>query len=80
MFGIGPQEMVLIGLLFLVIFGPGGLPGMARDIGRFVSQARGSLDEFKAELMSGEDQLGSGTPESEPGRERAVSGSRKRTG
>lgn len=52
MFGIGTQEMVIIGLLFLVIFGPGKLPGMARDFGRFVSGARRHVDEFKSELTA----------------------------
>jgi Tat protein translocase TatB subunit len=52
MFGIGPQEIVIIGLLFLVVFGPGKLPSMARDFGRFVSEARRYLDEFQSELVS----------------------------
>ncbi len=55
MFGIGGQEVVIIGILFLVIFGPSKLPKMARDLGRFVSEARRSVDEFKSELISGED-------------------------
>jgi sec-independent protein translocase protein TatB len=50
-FGIGGQELIIIGLLFLVIFGPSKLPQMARDLGRFVSEARRSVDEFKSELM-----------------------------
>ncbi len=52
MFGIGVQEMVIVGLLFLIIFGPGKLPDMARDLGRFLSEARRSVDEFKADLVS----------------------------
>ncbi|MBA3474590.1 MAG: twin-arginine translocase TatA/TatE family subunit [Rubrobacter sp.] len=52
MFGIGAQEMIVIGLLFLVVFGPGKLPGMARDFGRFVGEARRHVDEFKSELTS----------------------------
>jgi sec-independent protein translocase protein TatB len=52
MFGIGGQEIVIIGLLFLVIFGPSKLPQMARDIGRFVGEARRSIDEFKDELTA----------------------------
>jgi Sec-independent protein translocase protein TatA len=52
MFGVGPQEMVLIGLLLLVVFGPGKLPSMARDFGRFVSEARLYIDEYKSELVS----------------------------
>ena len=51
MFGVGVQEMVLVGLLFLVIFGPSKLPQVARDLGRFVNEARRSVDEFKEELM-----------------------------
>ena len=55
MFGVGPQELVIIGLIFLVIFGPGSLPKMARDVGRFVSEARRAVDDFKDELTSSAD-------------------------
>ena len=51
MFGIGVQEMVFIGLLFLVIFGPSKLPQMARDLGQFVNEARRAVDEFKEDLI-----------------------------
>ena len=56
MFGIGGQEIVIIGLLFLVIFGPSKLPQMARDLGRFVGEARRSIDEFRDELTSAADE------------------------
>ncbi|CAA9463622.1 MAG: hypothetical protein AVDCRST_MAG28-3777 [uncultured Rubrobacteraceae bacterium] len=56
MFGIGGQEIIIIGVLFLIIFGPSKLPQMARDLGRFVSDARRSMDEFKGELLSSEDE------------------------
>ncbi len=56
MFGIGGQEIVIIGLLVLLIFGPNALPRMARDLGRFVSEARRSIDEFKEELTAGADE------------------------
>jgi len=46
------QEMVIIGLIVLVVFGPKNLPGMARDVGRFVSGARRSVEEFKEDLVS----------------------------
>ena len=62
MFGIGMQEMVIIGLIVLVIFGPKNLPGMARDVGRFVSDARRSVEDFKEDLVSE-------NPESEDGQE-----------
>jgi len=55
MFGIGMQEMVIVGLLFLVIFGPSKLPAMARDLGRFVNEARRSVEEFKKDLVSEEE-------------------------
>jgi len=54
-FGIGMQEMVIVGLLFLVIFGPSKLPAMARDLGRFVDEARRSVEEFKEDLLSEEE-------------------------
>jgi Sec-independent protein translocase protein TatA len=54
MFGIGPTELLIIGLLFLVIFGPGKAAGMARDFGRFVSGAQNTVEEFKEELLSEE--------------------------
>ncbi len=74
MFGIGGQEIVIIGLLFLVIFGPNALPRMARDLGRFVAEARRSIDEFKEELTAVEDEEDDGE---ENGRtRRRVSGSR----
>ncbi|QYJ15126.1 Sec-independent protein translocase protein TatB [Rubrobacter xylanophilus DSM 9941] len=53
MFGVGPQEIVIIGLLVLIVFGPSKLPQMARDFGRFVGEARRSIDEFKEELTAG---------------------------
>jgi len=49
------QEMVIVGLLFLVIFGPSKLPAMARDLGRFVNEARRSVEEFKKDLVSEEE-------------------------
>jgi Sec-independent protein translocase protein TatA len=64
MFGIGAQEMAIIGLLFLVIVGPNKRPRMARDFGWIVNQARSHVDEFKSELTSTED---SGSSESQCG-------------
>ena len=45
---------MVIGLLFLVLFGPSKTTSMARDLGRFVKEARHSVDEFKVELLSEE--------------------------
>lgn len=54
-FGIGFPELLVVAVLFLILFGPSKLPSMARDLGRFVAEARRSVDEFKAELVAGED-------------------------
>ncbi|WP_273846490.1 Sec-independent protein translocase protein TatB [Rubrobacter calidifluminis] len=51
-FGIGFQEMLIIGVIVLVLFGPNKLPQMARDLGRFVNEARQSIDEIKEELTA----------------------------
>ena len=52
MLGVGGSEIVFIALIFLIIFGPGSLPKMARDVGRFVTEARRAVDDFKYEITS----------------------------
>ena len=54
MFGVGPQELLIIGLLVLVVFGPKRLPSMARDFGRFVQEAQRSAEDLKGELVAEE--------------------------
>ena len=54
MFGIGPPELLVIGVLFLVVFGPSKLPSMARDVGRLVIESRRYVDELKSEFVSEE--------------------------
>ena len=56
MLGVGGSEIFFIALIFLVIFGPGSLPKMARDVGRFVTEARRAVDEFKEEITSAADE------------------------
>jgi Sec-independent protein translocase protein TatA len=51
-FGVGPQEVVIIVALVLVIFGPAKAAGMARDLGRWVNEARRPVEELKEELAS----------------------------
>ncbi len=52
MFGVGPQEVVIIVALVLVIFGPAKAAGIARDLGRWVNEARRPVEELKEELAS----------------------------
>jgi TatA/E family protein of Tat protein translocase len=72
------QEMVIVGLLFLVIFGPKKLPDMARDVGRFVNEARRSVEEVKEDLVSeeedGTEPRQGGDPEASPEPEENVRG------
>ena len=55
MFGIGPQELLLIGLLILLVFGPAKAAGMARDLGRFASGAQNTVEDFKSEILGSEE-------------------------
>ena len=52
MFGIGPQELMILTLLLLVVFGPRKASSMARDVGHFVNETRRPVKEFKAELAA----------------------------
>ena len=52
MFGIGPQELMILALLLLVVFGSRKASSMARDVGHFVNEARRPVEEFKAELAA----------------------------
>ncbi len=46
--------MLIIGLLLLLVFGPGKAASIARDFGRFISGAQNTMEEFKEELFSEE--------------------------
>jgi TatA/E family protein of Tat protein translocase len=47
MFDIGLQEMVVIGVLALLVFGPGKLPELGRMVGRALREFRRASDEFR---------------------------------
>ena len=73
MFGVGPQELLVIVVLLLVVFGPVKAASVARDLGRFANEARGHVEELKSELtLSGEAQ--------EKDRRRRETGARGRGG
>ena len=44
---IGTSELLMIGLIALIIFGPRKLPQMMRTIGKTVAEFRRSTDDFK---------------------------------
>lgn len=48
MFDIGLQEMIVIGVLALLVFGPSKLPELGRMIGRAMRELRRASDEFRS--------------------------------
>ncbi len=53
MFNVGPEKILLILLIALVVLGPHELPDAARKIGNVVGELRRLSDGFQAELRSG---------------------------
>ncbi|MEP6849276.1 MAG: twin-arginine translocase TatA/TatE family subunit [Acidobacteriota bacterium] len=45
---IGPQELILIGIVALIFFGPRRLPEMAKKLGKVMADFRSTTSEFKA--------------------------------
>ena len=45
---IGTSELILIGVVALIVFGPRKLPEMARMIGKYMAEFRRTTDEFKS--------------------------------
>lgn len=44
---IGTSELMLIGLVALIVFGPRKIPELARTVGKFMAEFRRSTDDFK---------------------------------
>jgi len=45
MFGIGPTELIIIGVIIMIVFGAGKLPGVVGELGK-------GLRVFKKEVSS----------------------------
>ena len=52
MFGIGPEELMLVALLALLVLGPERLPKVMRDMGRIVGDLRRTSDELRTEFLN----------------------------
>lgn len=50
MFDIGLQELVLIFVIALLVFGPKNLPQLGRSLGRAMREFRRASDEFRATI------------------------------
>src|SRR5438876_4608817 len=48
MFDLGLQELLVIGVLALLVFGPSKLPELGRTIGRALREFRRASDEFRS--------------------------------
>ena len=51
MFNIGPEEVLLILVIALLVFGPQRLPEIARSIGRGLREFRRASDEAREQLL-----------------------------
>src|SRR6266536_5400172 len=52
MFDIGLQELILIFVVALLVFGPENLPQLGRSLGRAMQEFRRASDEFKETIES----------------------------
>ena len=54
---LGTQEMILIFLILLLLFGAKKLPQLARGIGKSVGEFRKAREEFEDEIRKGTEDL-----------------------
>jgi Tat protein translocase TatB subunit len=67
MFGIGPQELLLILVIALIVVGPRKLPEMARTIGKGLREVRKAQDEVRRTIQVDlDDEPASATPSAGP--------------
>jgi len=52
MFGIGPEELMLVAVHALLVLGPERLPKVMRDMGRIVGDLRRTSDELRTEFLN----------------------------
>lgn len=50
---VGPLEILAVGVIALVVFGPERLPEIARNIGKAINEMRRMTAEMKSELREG---------------------------
>lgn len=55
MFDLGIQELIVIFIVALIVFGPKRLPELGRTLGKFVLEARKALQDVKTQINSGDE-------------------------
>ena len=58
---LGTQEMVIIFLIFLLLFGAKKLPQLARGMGKSMGEFKKAREEFEREITRGEDEADTDT-------------------
>ena len=54
---IGPLELIVVGVIALIVFGPNKLPDMARNFGRALHELRRTASDVRSEIRSGLDEV-----------------------
>ena len=49
----GPLELLAIGVIALIVFGPDKLPSMARNFGKVLHELRRAASDVRSEISSG---------------------------
>ncbi|MGB0992122.1 MAG: Sec-independent protein translocase subunit TatA/TatB [Akkermansiaceae bacterium] len=59
---LGGQEMVIIFLIVLLLFGAKKLPQLARGVGKSMGEFKKAKDEFEHEITRAEDEVATSKP------------------
>ena len=72
MFGIGPEELMLLAVIALLVLGPERMPRLMRDLGRVLGDLRKTSDELRNDFLSADRYLEAKTPPAPAAPEPAV--------
>jgi len=56
MFGLGMQELILIGIIALVVIGPKRLPTVAKSLGKGYAEFRKAMNDLKSSVDLSDDE------------------------
>lgn len=57
MFGIGPEELMLVALIALLVLGPERMPKLMRDLGKVLGDLRKTSDELREDFLNADKYL-----------------------